>query len=177
MDTVSSNQARKKKKGGLNGVGITILIIIILILIGVIAFLLLHKPKEEQRNVVVTPDNVEDVIAQMEDKDFVEPGYYTVSMNYDWHFPSGDSTSSDAYVENAIDNTNAVYFDLFLASEEENAIYKSPIIPVGSSLHDITLDTGLDTGTYDCIMVYHLIDDDQNTISTLRVTVTVIIEG
>lgn len=139
--------------------------------------MLLHKPKEEQRNVVVSPDNVEEVIAQMEDKDFVEPGYYTVSMNYDWHFPSGNAVSSDAYVENSTDNTNAVYFDLFLASDEEKAIYKSPVIPVGSSLHDIAFDTRLDAGTYDCIMVYHLIDDDQNTISTLRVTVTVIIEG
>lgn len=177
MGTANSNRVRKRKEGGLKTVGIIILIIIILVLIGVIAFLLLHKPEEKRRNVVVTPDNVEEVIAQMEEEEFVEPGYYTVSMNYDWHFSSGDAVSSDAYVENSTDNTNAVYFDLFLTSDEENAIYKSPVIPIGSSLRDIALDTELDAGTYDCVMVYHLVDDDQNTISTLRVTVTVIIEG
>lgn len=177
MGTASSNQARKRKKGGLKGIGIFILIVIILILVGVIAFLLLRKPEEERRNVVVTPDNVEEVIDQMKDEEFVEPGYYTVTMNYDWHFTTGDAVSSDAYVENATENTNAVYFDLFLVSDEENAIYKSPVIPVGSSLRDIAFDTALDAGTHDCVMVYHLVDDDQNTISTLRVTVTVIIEG
>lgn len=113
----------------------------------------------------------------MAEEEYVAPGYYTVMMNYDWHFATGDSVSSDAYVENMVGNTNAVYFDLFLASDEENAIYKSPVIPVGSGLQDIALDTALDAGTYDCVAVYHLVDEEQNTISTLRITVTVIVEG
>lgn len=175
MSTANSNQA--EKKGRKKTAGIIILVVVILVLVGVILYLLLRKPEEEQRNVVVTPDNVEDVLKQMEDEDFVDPGYYTVTMSYDWHFATGDAVSSDAYVENMAENTNAVYFDLFLASDEENAIYKSPVIPVGSSLQDIALDQKLDAGTYDCVAVYHLVDDDQNTISTLRVTVTVIVEG
>lgn len=175
MSTASSEQVRKK--GRKKTVGIIILIVIILLLAGVIIFLLSRKPEKERRNVVVTPDNVEEVLKQMEEEDYVDPGYYTVTMNYDWHFPTGDAVSSDAYVENITENTNAVYFDLFLVSDEENAIYKSPVIPVGSSLQDIALDTALDSGTYDCVMVYHLVDDDQNTISTLRVTVTIIVEG
>lgn len=175
MSTANSNQA--EKKGRKKTVGIIILIVVILILVGVILYLLSRKPEEERRNVVVTPDNVEEVIKQMEDEDFVEPGYYTVTMNYDWHFATGDAVSEDAYIENMTENTNAVYLDLFLASDEEKAIYKSPVIPVGSSLRDIALDQKLDAGTYDCVAVYHLIDDDQNTISTLRVTVTVIVEG
>lgn len=178
MGTANSKQVgRKGREERKKTIGIVILIVVILVLVGVIAFLLLRKPEEERRNVVVTPDNVEEVIAQMEDDDFVEPGYYTVTMNYDWHFVSGDAVSSDAYVENMTENTNDVYLDLFLASDEENAIYKSPVIPVGSSLRDIALDTELDAGTYDCVAVYHLVDEEQNTISTLRVTVTVIIEG
>lgn len=179
MGTASSNQARRKGRdeGRKKTVGIVILVVIILVLVGVIAFLLLRKPEKERRNVVVTPDNVKEVIAQMEDEAFVEPGYYTVTMNYDWHFAAGDAVSSDAYVENMTENTNAVYFDLFLASDEENPLYKSPVIPVGSSLRDIALDTVLDAGTYDCVAVYHLVDEEQNTISTLRVTVTIIVEG
>ena len=144
----------------------------------VIVYLLMsRKPVEkERRNEVITPDNVQEMIQQMEEEEYVAPGYYTVTMNYDWHFVTGDAVSSNAYVENALENTNAVYLDLFLAEDEENAIYKSPVIPVGSSLTDIALDTPLGAGTYDCVAVYHLVDDDQNTISTLRVTVTVTVE-
>ena len=155
------------------------LIILLVIAVGVIIFLIVRGrgKDDEPRNVVVTPDNVETVIEQMEAEEFVEPGYYTVTMNNEWHFPDGEAVSPDAYVENTTENTNAVYFDVFLADDEENAIYKSPVIPVGSSLEQIALDTPLDAGTYDCVMVYHLVDEDQNTLSTLRVTVTIIVEG
>ncbi|HCT91825.1 MAG TPA: hypothetical protein DF613_10685 [Lachnospiraceae bacterium] len=173
------NPNQDEKKGGKKTAGIVILVLVILVLAGIIIYLLLFRraDEKERRNEVVTPDNVGEIIGQMEEAEFVEPGYYTVTMNYDWHFATGDAVSSDAYVENLVENTNAVYFDLFLASDEENAIYKSPVIPVGGRLQDIALDTKLDAGTYDCVAVYHLVDDDQNTISTLRVTVTVIVEG
>ncbi len=176
MSTGNLNQ--EEKKGGKKTLSIVILVLIILVMAGVIAYLLMsRKPaEEERRNVVVTPDNVEEVIQQMEEEEYVAPGYYTVTMNFDWHFAAGDAVSEDAYVENAVGNTNAVYLDLFLAEDEENAIYKSPVIPVGSSLEDIALDTPLSAGTYDCVAVYHLVDDDQNTISTLRVTVTVTVD-
>lgn len=173
------NQNQEEKKGGRKARSIVILVAIILVMAGIIVYLLMsRKPaEEERRNVVVTPDNIEEVIQQMEEEEYVAPGYYTVTMNFDWHFATGDAVSSDAYVENAAENTNAVYLDLFLVEDEENAIYKSPVIPVGSSLRDIALDTPLSAGTYDCVAVYHLVDDDQKTISTLRVTVTVTIEG
>lgn len=180
MSTANSDQAGKKgsERVGRKTAGILIMAIIIFVLVGVIIYLLMsRKPEEERRNVVVTPDNIQEVMEQMAEEEYVAPGYYTVMMNYDWHFASGDSASSDAYVENMVGNTNAVYFDLFLMSDDENPIYKSPVIPVGSGLQDIVLDTVLDAGTYDCVAVYHLVDDEQNTISTLRVTVTVIVEG
>lgn len=170
-------QEKKKKLGIVIAIAA---VIIIAVLIGIIIFLLLSrnaKPEEEKRNVLVTPDNVEEVIQRMDEIEYVAPGYYTVTMNFDWHFSSGDAVSSNAYVENVVGNTNAVYFDLFLVEDEENAIYKSPVIPIGSSLEEIALDTPLNAGTYDCVAVYHLVDDEQNTVSTLRVTVTITIEG
>lgn len=179
MNTEDQNQTAKKG-GKKRFIVIAVLVVIILALAGVIIYLLLSRGSEEEaerRNVVVTPDNVEEVIQNMAEEEFVAPGYYTVTMNYEWKFQTGSAVSSNAYVENMMENTNDVYFDLFLADDEENAIYKSPVIPVGSSLQDIALDTSLDAGTYDCVAVYHLVDDDQNTISTLRVTVTVVIEG
>lgn len=181
MSTANSNQAREKEGKGRKEkkktAGIIILVMTILVLVGVILYLLFKPEEKERRNEVITPDNVEEMIKKMDEEEVVDPGYYTVTMNYDWHFATGDAVSSDAYVENVVQNTNAVYFDLFLADNEENAIYKSPVIPVGGKLQDIALDTPLENDIYDCVAVYHLVDDDQNTISTLRVTVTVIVEG
>jgi len=177
----SANLNQSKKKGGKTTIIIVISVLIILALVGVIIYLLNSRApqEEEKRNVVVTPENVQEVIEQMENsgEERTPLGYYTVTMNYDWHFASGADASSDAYVENVKKNTNSVYFDVFLADDMENAIYKSPVIPVGSSLENIALDVPLDAGTYDCVAVYHIVDDDQNTLSTLRVTLTINIEG
>lgn len=161
----------------------TVLTVIIFALVGVIVYLFSVRDKEgapvaeeERRNVVVTAGNIEKVVEQMESAEVVPPGYYTVTMTNVWHFPDGNSTSYDAYVENKLENTNDVYLDVFLATDEENAIYKSPVIPLGNSLEEVALDTPLDAGTYDCIAIYHLVDEEQHTVSTLRVAITVVIE-
>ena len=149
MGSVNSNP--RKEKGGKQTVSIVILVLVILVLTGVIIYLLMSlKPNEKKRrNQVITSDNVEEIFEQMEEDEYIAPGYYTVTMNYDWYFATGDAVSANAYVENAVDNTNAVYFDLFLASDDENAIYKSPVIPLGGRLENIALDAELDAGTYD----------------------------
>lgn len=152
--------------------------VIIIALLGVIIFLLTKKPEEEEkRNVVVTQDNVDEVVDDMLNQEYVEPGYYSASMSTTWHFATGDAVSEDAYVENVEENTNDVYFDVVLAENEEEVILKSPVLPRGSELNNIALDTPLDAGTYDCVMIYHLVDEDQNTVSTLRVGFTIVVEG
>ncbi len=191
MSSVSNETGGNGGKGGKKGlvIGIIVAVVVIIALVAVIIVLVLSKKDnsgrepatqeatQERRNVVVTEDNVEEIVQQMEEAEFVEPGYYTVTMNNEWHFPDGKTASTDAYVENVPENTNDVYFDVFLAGDEENAVYESPVIQRGASLDSITLKTPLDAGTYDCVLVYHLVDEDQNTISTLRVTVTLIVEG
>ncbi len=151
-------------------------ILIIAALIAVI-FFLLHKPEEPKRNVVVNEENAEAVAAQMAEEDFVESGYYTVNMATEWHFPKGDAVSPDARVDNVAGNTNPVYFDVFIEGQEEEPVYSSPVIPVGSFLEKIALDKPLEAGTYDCVIVYHLVDDEQETVSTLRVTMQIIVEA
>ncbi|MCI8581823.1 MAG: hypothetical protein HFH13_01600 [Dorea sp.] len=156
-------------------IGICILFII---LIGVIIFLVTREKEEDtKRNVVVTKDNVEEVIDGLLEEEYIEPGYYSASMSTEWHFATGDAISEDAYVENLVENTNDVYFDVFLADDEDDPILKSPILPRGSQLEDIALDKALSAGTYECVMVYHLVDEEQNTVSTLRVGLTIIIEN
>jgi hypothetical protein len=127
--------------------------------------------------VVVTEENVDKVIADMQNKELTQPGYYTVTMNNTWHFESGDKASTDAVVENSALNTNDVYFDIVLAEDEGHTVLSSPILPVGSKLEGITLDENLEAGSYPCVCIYHLVDKDQETISTLRVELTLEIEG
>jgi uncharacterized protein YxeA len=156
-------------------VGIYILLIII---IGAIAFFLVRgKDEDTKRNVVVTEENVDEIIENMADEEYIEPGYYSASMNTEWHFENGESVSKDAYVENLVENTNDVFFDVYLIDDEDKPILESPILPRGSRLEDIALDKDLSPGTYECIMVYHLVDEEQNTVSTLRVGLTIIVEN
>lgn len=153
--------------------------VVIIALVGAVIFLVSRpqeqavKEEEGKRSVVVSQDNVEEVIQQMEEQEFVEPGYYTVSMNNEWHFATGDAVSENAFVENVVNNTNDVYFDIVMEDNEDEVIYRSPVLQRGAKLQDIALDKTLDEGSYNCVCIYHLVDENQETVSTLRVTLTV----
>ncbi len=172
---MGKQKQKKTRKGGfIIGIGIAILVI----LIGIIIYLLLSRdaePEKERRNVVVTPENVESVLEELDDAK--EAGYYTVTMNPVWHFETGKAVSYDAVVENVEKNTNDVYFDIVLEGDEDNVLYKSPVIPRGGRLEEIALEKPLDAGTYNCVVIYHLVDEEQNTLSTLRVTLEIVVEG
>ncbi len=199
-DAKGGSNEKKGGKGLVIGVTVSVLVIIVLLVIVIVLLMRNNNqaasealvdtpdteikadapPEEEteqrRRNVLVTEENVAEIAASMEEEDFQVPGYYTATMNSTWHFPSGNEPSSDSYVENVVENTNDVYFDIFLADDSENPIYESPIMPRGSRLSAVALDTPLDAGTYDCILIYHLIDDQQNTISTVSFSITLIVE-
>lgn len=172
-DKLTQDKEKKRNKKA-EIISICILFIILMVVI----FIFMNGKKEEvQRNVVVTKDNVDEVIDNMLEEEYIEPGYYSASMSTEWHFETGDSISEDAYVENLVENTNDVYFDVFLTENEDEPILKSPILPRGSQLEDIALDKVLSAGTYECVMVYHLVDEEQNTVSTLRVGLTIVVEN
>lgn len=177
---MSRKNAGKSGKGGTKVVIIGGLVIIAILVIVIIV--LLARPgsdntePETRRNVVVNQQNAEDVAKELISQEYVAPGYYSVQMATTWHFRTGDAVSEDAYVINDAGNTNDVYFDVFLAEDESKAILESPVIPRGAELNNIALDTPLEAGTHDCVMVYHLVDDEQNSISTLRVGFTIVVE-
>jgi hypothetical protein len=155
-------------------------VVIIALLVVVIVLLLRGKEEEakeplDKRNVVVNEDNVNQVMEQMVEEEYVAPGYYNSQLTTTWNFATGDAVSNDAYVANASRNTNDVYFDVVLEEDESQVLYKSPVIPRGGELDGIRLDTRLDKGTYPAILIYHLVDDEQNTVSTLRVGITIIV--
>lgn len=173
----NTNNSGKKWK-----IILTICVVAIIILLGAVIFLLTNRKEDvleesEKRNVVVNQENAEEIAIEMIEQEYIAPGYYNASMSTSWHFETGDAISEDAYVSNLAENTNDVYFDVFLEDQEDDPILESPVIPRGSELEDIALDRPLDVGTYDCVMVYHLIDEEQNTVSTLRVGLEIIVEN
>lgn len=114
---MSDQEQKKKRKGGLV---FGIAMVVIIALAGVIVYLLLSRntePEDERRNVVITPENVESVLEELDEAQ--ESGYYTVTMNPTWHFKTGKEVSYDAVVENVAKNTNDVYFDIVLEEDEE----------------------------------------------------------
>lgn len=171
---MNEQEQKKKGKGGV------LVAIVIVALIGIIVFLLLSRKEEpekeeERRNVLVTPENVERVLEEAEETQ--QSGYYTVTMNPTWHFATGEEVSYDAVVENVIENTNDVYFDVVLEEDEEHVLYSSPVIPRGGRLESIALDEPLEAGEHNCVVIYHLVDEEQNTVSTLRIALQIVVEG
>ncbi len=162
---------------------IVVLCLVVAALAATVVFLMMRKSDEAaeaeapRRNVVVTPDNIDQLLEERALPEFEEATYYTVSMEPTWTFPSGDAPSSNARIDNLLSNTNDVYFDVFLAGDETEPIYESPIIPLGSFLEDVTLEKSLDKGTYDAVCIYHLVDEEQNTLSTLRVAIKIVVES
>lgn len=162
-------ESTDSRKGG--KIAIAVCVVVIVALLGVVVYLLLGKKEEPvRRNVVVNEDNVDELLEQLEDP--VPAGSYEVKMNSTWNFASGDAPSDNAYVENAEANTNSVYFDVTRTDTEET-IFESPILPVGSHLENITLDSKLAAGTYDCLVTYHLLDENDESISTVKLTLTI----
>lgn len=166
------------EKGGKKTVFVLCIVVIVILLALVIYLLITRNQGKDDgvvnRNIVINEENVEKVLQQLEEEEVIPPGYYEVTMNSTWNFASGDAPSDNAYVKNAETNTNSVYFDVEKADTGE-VVYESPILPVGSHIENITLDTNLVDGTYDCILTYHLIDEKNRDIGTLKMTVTLVI--
>ncbi len=170
-----SKNSEKSTKIGKGGKILLALCIIIIISLGIIIYLLLNKTDaNEKRNIVVNEKNAETTVSEMADNEKIAPGYYELTMNFTWDFDNGTAISENAYIKNAETNDNAVYVDVTLSDTNE-IIYASPIIPVGSYLDNISLDSDLNAGTYDCVATYHLLDEANNSISTVRVNLSIVI--
>jgi len=183
-----SNSPGVKKGGSLVAV-LIVGIVVIAALLGVIVFLLLERgdntkaPQplresvEEERAIIVNEDNAEAVAEAIINEPVIPIGYYEVNMNFSWTFPDGASPSSDAYVENKVTNNSAVYFDVVLAEDESIVLFESPILPLGTHIDEITLKQDLDAGTYPCVIIYHMVDDQQRTTSTLRMNLEIVVNN
>lgn len=184
----------QKSGGSKKGVLIGVFGGIIIVMLAVIIVLLLRNgggtnepaplaadgtPEPSRRPTVMTQDNAEEVAEALfsdETENENIPPRYIVTMNSTWHFDDGTSPSDNAYVENDAENTTPVYFDL-IRNDTEEVIYASPVIPLGESLRNFALDVDLDPGSYECTVTYHLIDDDQNTLTTVNMWAMVVVDN
>lgn len=170
-----------KVRGG-KGSGATTALVVVLVLavVGLAGYILVSRnaaqPEETQkRNVLVTEENVGESVAEMKTAASLGAGSYTAEMNSTWHFPDGKSPSDDAYVANSNDNELPVWFGVTLG--DGRTVYESPVLPVGTSISQFALDEELEEGDYGATVTYHLIDEDQNELSTLSIGITIIVGG
>ncbi|MCI9356578.1 MAG: hypothetical protein HFH59_03350 [Lachnospiraceae bacterium] len=158
--------ASKRKKSSYVFIGFLLIIIAIL---AVVIYFLFNRQEADERDVIVTEDNVDQVREQMEKA--AEDAYYEASMTNDWTFENGEAESKDAFVENPDSNKRTVYFDVNL-NDSGKLVYSSPYIPVGKSLQGITLEENLKKGDYPAVVTYHLVDDNKKEVATVSVSVT-----
>lgn len=161
---------------------VIVVAVVVAVLVGVICYLALRKDPEQEQgsrgyNRVVTPDNVEEIISQLQEEDYTPVGSYEVIMNTEWTFPDGTSPSTDAYVENSVSNRNTVYFTIALDTDRETDIYDSPFIEPGSYMDAIRLGVELPAGTYGAVLTYHLVDEQEREISHVSVNVTLTVSN
>jgi hypothetical protein len=177
QNKISSKHHRKKKTYFIWGITVAVLVLCIGIAVAVVLNNKSLEPQEEQSiNYVVTPENIDEVINALDSAAKVSSGTYEVKMNSKWSFRDSSQPSYNAFVANVVNNTQSIYFDV-IENETSQNIYSSPIVPVGSSVKNITLNTALEPGTYACTIIYHLLDDNEESISTLQIAITIIIEN
>jgi cytoskeletal protein RodZ len=194
MSSEMQNTTSKEKGDGRKKVIIAVVAVVVVLLIStisVMAALLVKTNKEKEAAIaakveaepaneprkVITPDTAEEVIEEIIADSKIDqniPQSYTVTQNSTWTFANGTATSQDAYVENDKENETAIYFDL-IVDETGERVYSSPVLELGAVLENFALDKPLSKGEYECTVEYHLIDDDQNTLTTTNIGVNVVV--
>ena len=120
----------------------------------------------------VDESNADNIMSELSEK--VEEGMFECMMSTSWTFEDGASASPNSYVANVESNLHAIYFDVYIDQTEE-LIYSSPILPVGSEIRGIKLDKELSAGDYDAIVMYTLVNEAYEEVSTVgfRITISV----
>lgn len=112
----------------------------------------------------VDRENADDIGTEMAEK--VEEGMFECSMTTTWTFDSSDAESPNSYVANVDGNRHTVYFDVYLDGTEE-AVYSSPLLPVGTEIRNIKLEKELSAGEYGATVVYTLVNEEYEEVSTV----------
>jgi len=171
----------KPAKGGLTTKHIVLIIAFLLIVCAtVLTAIYLLRPKQDtlaeiSATPIVTEENVKEIEREIEDK--VAQGMFETHMNTTWTFPDGKSPSSDAVMGNAPSNNYPFYFTVTIPDEQE-PVFTSGILPIGTEIAEIKLDKELTAGTYYAVIGIHMIDDEGELIEgNMGINVTLVIES
>lgn len=179
-----SNQRESTGKKRRNVI-IVIVVAFVILVVALVAciVLLLTKQKEEPmqesqsvpRSTVldrgfVDEDNAGDIIDEMSEK--VSKGMFECKMTTAWTFDDGKSTSPNAYVANVENNLYTLYFDVYEESTNE-LLYSSPMLPVGTELKNFKLDKELAAGEYNAVVMYTMVDENLEEVSSVGFKVTI----
>ena len=179
-----SNQKKSVGKKRRNAVIIIVVAFLILLtaLITCIVLLLTRQreeptqePQSAPRSTVldrgfVDEDNAGDIMDEMTDK--VSKGMFECKMTTAWTFDDGKSASPNAYVANVENNLYTLYFDVYEESTNE-LLYSSPMLPVGTELKNFKLDKELAAGEYDAVVMYTMVDENLEEVSSVGFKVTI----
>lgn len=118
----------------------------------------------------VDEDNMEDIMEEMSDK--VSKGMFECKMTTSWTFDDGKSESPNAYVANVENNLYTLYFDVYEETTNE-LLYSSPMLPIGTELKNFKLDKELAAGEYDAVVMYTMVDENLEEVSSVGFKVTI----
>ncbi|MCM1261873.1 MAG: hypothetical protein NC313_04055 [Butyrivibrio sp.] len=118
----------------------------------------------------VDNDNVEDIMDEMTEK--VSEGMFECKMTTAWTFDDGKSTAPNAYIANVESNLYTLYFDVYEETTNE-LLYSSPMLPVGTEIQNFKLDKELPAGEYDAVVMYTMVDENLEEVSSVGFKVTI----
>jgi hypothetical protein len=158
-EMTEKDKKEKEKKNVKIIIGIVVIVVLLAVIVVLLIFLLRNKQQpEEERSSIRTITSADDAESIMEDmQEQVRKGMFECKMSMKWTFPDGKSSSTDAYVANSEANTYPIYFDVYI--NEDELIYSSPVIPVGSNIAGFALDKELPAGNYEATVMYTLVED------------------
>ena len=162
-----------------------IIAIIVAILVVLLAVLLITKPWSNGNNSqqgMVWDTNAEvgglehksDEEIQEELNKKVEEGMINISMNTSPVFENGKAKGDLLIVNSEVNNYPQIVY--IVRKDNNQEIYRSGGIPVGSKIEYAALDVDLPAGTYDCVAYFNNADPDTGAIlgtAGAEITITV----
>lgn len=175
----TASSASSAAKGGLATKHIVLILgALVIVTVGVVAAIVLTRQPTEATPMtvgnmpIINADNLDDVMNAIHDS--VEAGMFETHMNTTWTFKDGKSASSDAVMGNSKNNNFPFWFEVIVNNE---VVYKSDLLPVGSQIKEIILDKDLDAGTYPAQVTINMVDNDGKPVDgnmALNITITVL---
>lgn len=178
---------KEPKQGNRKNIVIIIVFAILVIALAVCIILLVKRPDVEQSDhpepeSTISPaaaalergfveeSVTQDIMSEMADK--VEEGMFECKMTTTWTFEDTDSVSPNAYVANVESNRYTLYFDVYQEGTEE-LLYSSPMLPVGTEFQEVKLEKDLPAGEYKAVVMYTMVDDNYEEVSSVGFSITI----